>query len=362
MADADVERGGAAVLRPARGHLEGEAPVRAARDERHRVTTPGPGPSPSPGPGSGSGPGPGPGPGPGGATPLDASVDALSDVLELIHLRGGELARVRTRGAEQVRHGAGERVLHLVERGPVELAVTGGERIRLDPGDLALLATGAAHALRATGGVSGAGGAGAGAGAWLSGRFLVEEKEAAPLLAVLPPAIVLRGSAAGLDWLPVGAGLLAAEVADPSAGSQVMVSRILDLLFIRALRAWAESAAPLVPGLLTAALDRPLGPVLRALHRHPERPWSVTELADLAALSRAAFTARFVRLVGEPPARHLARLRLARAADRLATTAEPVGTIGRTVGYASEAAFSRAFTRAYGCSPRAWRTTSGTMS
>jgi transcriptional regulator GlxA family with amidase domain len=133
------------------------------------------------------------------------------------------------------------------------------------------------------------------------------------------------------------------------------VSRILDLLFIQALRAWSALDGPLDPGWLTAALDRPLGPAMRAIHRHPERPWSVEELAELASLSRAAFSARFVRLVGEPPGRHLGRLRLARAADRLATTSEPVGSIGRAVGYASEAAFSRAFTREYGIAPRQWR-------
>jgi AraC-like DNA-binding protein len=277
---------------------------------------------------------------------LDVSVDALSDVLELIHLQGGELTAVRADGGRDVHHRAGERVLHIIERGPVELAVTGGERTRLGQGDLVLLAVGAEHRLGSADG-----------GAWLSGRFLVEEKEAAPLLAVLPPAVVIRGTEAGREWLPLCAQTLAAEIAVPSAGSKVMVSRVLDLLFILALREWSASGGTREAGWLTAALDQSLGPAMRAIHRHPERPWSVEELAGLASLSRAAFCARFVRLVGEPPARYLSGLRLARAADRLATTSDAVGSIGKAVGYASEAAFSRAFARKYGIAPRAWRTT-----
>ena len=280
------------------------------------------------------------------ATPLDASVDALSDVLDLIHLRGDELAVVRAGDGREVWHRTGERILHIVEQGPVELEVAGGERVRLEHDDLALLATGADHRLRAPD-----------VGGWMSGRFLVEENIAAPLLAVLPPVIVIRSSTEGLVWLPLVAGILASEMAEPTAGSRVMVSRLLDLLFIKALRAWSDLDAAPHPGWLTAALDRPLGPALRALHRHPEQPWTVEELAARASLSRAAFAARFVRLVGEPPGRYLARLRLARAADRLSTTSEPVGAIGKAVGFTSEAAFSRAFAREYGAAPRAWRTT-----
>jgi AraC-like DNA-binding protein len=278
------------------------------------------------------------------AAPLDASVDALSDVLDLIHLQGGELTVVRAVDGREVRHRAGERFLHIVERGPVELKVVEVQRKRLETGDLALLATGAAHRLRSPE-----------VGAWMSGRFHANESTAAPLLAVLPPVIVIHGSEAGFDWLPLGASLLAAEIADPSAGSRAMVSRLLDLPFILALRAWSALDTAPDPGWLTAALDRPLGRALTAIHRHPENPWSVEELAALASLSRAAFSARFVRLAGEPPARYLARLRLTRAADRLATTSDPVGSIGKAVGFTSEAAFSRAFAREYGSAPRAWR-------
>lgn len=277
------------------------------------------------------------------ADPL-ARGDALSDVLEMIHLRGGEVRPVREDGRRAVRHAAGSRLLHLVETGDVDLRISGGERVRVGTGDLALLARGRPHALHPSEGA-----------AWLSGSFLVEEKVAAPLLAVLPAVIVIRGGEEGLDWLPLSARLLASEVVEPRAGAQVMVSRILDLLFIQALRAWAARGEMVGPGWLTATLDPQVGRAVRAMHLRPEEPWTVDRLAALAALSRAAFASRFGRLAGESPGRYLQRLRLARAADRLASTREPAGSIGRAVGYASEAAFSRAFAREYGAAPRAWR-------
>lgn len=286
------------------------------------------------------------------AVPLDSSMDALSDVLEMIHLRGDGVARVSAGRGHEERHRSGARMLHVVEAGSVALRHDvpggGGERVVLEAGDLALMARGAAHRLRPAAVVPDTGEA-----TWLSGSFLVEEHVAVPLLEALPPAVVIRGR--GLEWLPLSAHLLGVEISEPTAGSKVMVSRILDLLFIQALRAWAADGGPVGPGWLTAALDRPLGPALRAMHRSPEAPWTVDRLAALCTLSRAAFAARFTRLVGESPGRYLQRLRLARAADLLATTPDSSAAISRAVGYASEAAFSRAFTKEYGTGPRAWR-------
>jgi len=275
---------------------------------------------------------------------LDASADALSDVLEQVRLQGGELSRVVATAGVEVRHPEGVRMLHIVEQGPAELFLPSGERHRLGSGDLVLFATGSAHRLLAPPESS-----------WLSGRFRVDEAMAGSLLAVLPPVVVIPASEVGQDIIPMGAFLLAEEFDSPSAGSMVMVSRILDLLFVRALRVWGARDDAARPGWLTAALDRTLGPALSAMHREPERTWEVEELARLSALSRAAFSARFTRLMGEPPGRYLARLRLAKAAERLAATREPIGLIGSSVGYVSEAAFSRAFAREYGMPPRDWR-------
>jgi AraC-like DNA-binding protein len=273
--------------------------------------------------------------------------DALSDVLHAIHLRGGEVARDSSSDpARRQQYPRGVRMLHMVEHGRVRVELTAGEPVEISAGDLVLLARGDAHTLRA-----------APSAGWLTGEFLVDSLVADPLLSVLPPAVVIRGDGEDSGWLPLSLSLMLAEVTQPGPGSRVMVSRVLDLLFIRALRSWAASGSQPSPGWLTAAMDPVLGPVLIAIHQAPERDWSVDELARLAALSRSAFAARFAALLGRPPGAYVLQQRLDHAAHLLRSTTETVARIAASVGYASEAAFSRAFARAHGDSPRAWRVT-----
>ncbi|WP_326953115.1 AraC family transcriptional regulator [Amycolatopsis sp. NBC_01286] len=280
--------------------------------------------------------------------PAYGEQDALSDVLQAIHLQGGDVRR-HTDVVE--RYPAGTRSLHLVGAGRVRLDVEGEAPVELNHGDMALLARGDAHVVRP-----------APAADWVTGEFLVETVVAAPLLGVLPAAIVIRGDAGTAAWLPLSRDLLLSEVTRPEPGARVMVSRLLDLLFIRSLRTWAASGDAAHPGWLTAAMDPALGPALTAIHRDPGRDWPVDELARLTSLSRSAFAARFAESVGEPPGAYVQRRRLDHAARLLRSTGEPAGRIAARVGYASEAAFSRAFSRAYGSSPRAWRVAAGSGS
>ncbi len=215
----------------------------------------------------------------------------------------------------------------------------------LGPGDAVLIPTGSTHRLASLESAT-----------WMTGRFSVDQAGSAALLGALPAALIIKAADAELRWIPLAGELLAMEMAEPNAGSRVMVSRLLDLVFIPALRAWsAADDTEGDPGWLTAALDRSLGPAMRAIHRHPEQAWSVEELAGLSSMSRAAFAARFTKKVGQPPARYLAQLRLGRAASQLRSSSLPVGVVGRAVGYGSEAAFSRAFAREYGVPPSVWR-------
>jgi AraC-like DNA-binding protein len=87
------------------------------------------------------------------------------------------------------------------------------------------------------------------------------------------------------------------------------------------------------------------------MHASPARPWTVEELARKAGLSRATLTRRFTRLVGEPPLTYLTRWRLEAAGRRLRDTTDPLAAIAESVGYTSESAFSRAFTRHHGIPP-----------
>ena len=190
---------------------------------------------------------------------------------------------------------------------------------------------------------------------WLCGTFTIGDPQASHLLASLPAVIILRGARGpALEGLEVARRMLVFEMQSPSQGSAVMVARILDLIFIQILRAWA-AGTDAEPNWLAGALDPQIGQALSAIHRDPGHDWTVEELARACNLSRSAFAARFVARVGKPPATYLVHVRLDAATDLLRDTSRPVTLIAKNVGYTSEAAFSRAFKNRYGTPPARWR-------
>lgn len=290
--------------------------------------------------------------------------DALSEILRTVRLRGNSVTRWSPAAPFRVTLPAGARVLHIAESDGLTLHIA-DQALPLNAGDMALLARGDAHSIShgdrtdprplSQGDRNIVPGQGDPASPrWLSGVFAVDRTVADPLLSVLPPAIAIRAGTPGHEWLPLSLQLLLAETTEPRPGAGVMISRILDLLFIHALREWSRSADT-APGWLTAAMDPQLGPVLSAVHNDPAHPWSVTELADLARHSRSTFAERFTRLFGQPPAAYVTERRLDRAADLLRSTTTSVSKIGHAVGYTSDSAFSRAFQRRYGEPPLRWR-------
>ncbi|GAA4619089.1 hypothetical protein GCM10023195_86180 [Actinoallomurus liliacearum] len=190
---------------------------------------------------------------------------------------------------------------------------------------------------------------------WLCGTFTIGDPKASHLLGSLPAVIILRGvHGPALEGLEVARRMLVIEMQSPSQGSAVMVARILDLIFIQILRAWA-AGTDAEPNWLPGAFDPQIGLALSAIHRGPGHDWTVEELARACNLSRSAFAARFVARVGMPPAAYLAHVRLDAATDLLHDTSLPVVLIAQRVGYTSEAAFSRAFKNRYGTPPTRWR-------
>lgn len=290
--------------------------------------------------------------------------DLLSELLRSVRLSGERIAAYGPLTAFSVGF-SDVGALHIVDEGEVLLRIDGtpyAERAR--QGDVILVPRGDPHHIGDAGGHADPATQPAPEPApepapsparWLCGTFTIGDPRASHLLASLPPAIVLRGARGpALEGLEVARRMLLIEMESPSQGSAVMVARILDLLFIQILRAWADGAGA-EPNWLAGALDPQIGPALSAIHREPGRDWTVEELARACCLSRSAFAARFVARVGKPPATYLAHVRLDAAADLLRTTSLPVGSIGEHVGYTSEAAFSRAFKHRYGRPPALWR-------
>ncbi|WP_211282686.1 AraC family transcriptional regulator [Amycolatopsis keratiniphila] len=283
--------------------------------------------------------------------------DVLSDVLGTIGLRGNRLSRTTLRRGRTATVPAGPCVLHLVELGTVRIAVPGDDASDLHKGDLVLLPHGHRHTLHAPDDASAVPETGA---RWLTGTLTFDAGLADQLLESLPPLLVLPASSdERRHWHEISHQLLALEITDPRPGGAAMVSRILDLLFIQVLRAWA-AATPDRTGWLVAVMDPGIGRALTAIHRHHDRPWTVGELAALANLSRSTFAERFSALVGEPPGAYLINRRLDHATELLRRGNSPIATIATTVGYTSEAAFSRAFRRRFDTTPQRWR--SGTSS
>ena len=279
--------------------------------------------------------------------------DLLSELLRSVRLSGERIAAYAPPPTSSVSF-ADTGTLHIIEAGELELRVDGDPRVEhVSRGDVILLPRGDPHHVSEAAEDRPA--TAPEPARWLCGTFTIGDPRASHLLASLPAVIILRGAGGpALEGLEVARRMLVFEMRSPSQGSAVMVARILDLIFIQILRAWA-AGSDAEPNWLAGALDPQIGLALSAIHRDPGHDWAVEELARACRLSRSAFAARFVALVGTPPATYLAHVRLDAATGLLRGTSLPVTLIAKKVGYTSEAAFSRAFRHRYGTPPARWR-------
>jgi AraC-like DNA-binding protein len=268
------------------------------------------------------------------ATGTERSSDMLSVLLRAVRLRGEHIFCCAPASPFAISFDHPGGTLHIVSQGEFELQLDGDAGTSCyKRGDVVMLPAGRVHTVRhgrpaspralAPGDVQ-LGTARHGQGThWLSGTFSFHDSPAAQLLHGLPPLIELRGAGdQALVWLEVSAQMLVKETTDPSQGSLEMVSRILDLLFIQVLRAWATGPHA-TPGWLPGAMDPVVGTALAAIHSSPGHPWTIERLAHKSNLSRSAFAERFARRVGQPTAAYVARVRLSNAAELLLDTPEP---------------------------------------
>jgi AraC-like DNA-binding protein len=302
-------------------------------------------------------------------------VDVLTDVLQTVRVQGACYGRVQAGApwAVSVKTGA-EAKFHVVLSGRCALLVEGDEPRWLNEGDIVALPHGHAHALHdepssparpleelmmcrpdRRGLALEVGGAGART-ELVSGRIRFESPTHNPLLSVLPKVMVLPGEATrGVQWLEPTLKFIAWEVASGKPGAHTVVSRLADVLFIQIVRGYLAGLPEDASGWLGALKDQQMGSALSLIHQNPERDWTVLALAEQVGMSRSAFAARFARLVGEPPLHYLTRWRMQKAASLLREGQASLSEIAVQVGYDSEAAFSKAFKRAIGSAPGAYR-------
>lgn len=179
----------------------------------------------------------------------------------------------------------------------------------------------------------------------LGGYFIFDSPDAGLLVSLLPPLVHLRGA----DRLATLTRIVGEEARDDRPGRDLVLSRLVEVLLIEALRALRGKDT--APGLLRGLADARVSAALRHIHSDPARSWTVAELAGEAALSRSAFFDRFTRIVGVPPMEYLLGWRMALAKDLLRRGDTPLCDIAEQVGYSSASTFSTAFSRYVGSAP-----------
>jgi AraC-like DNA-binding protein len=190
----------------------------------------------------------------------------------------------------------------------------------------------------------------------VSGWFRFGQFSAKPLRRLLPDLILIKADQARTLALHSTLQLLASEMSEPAPGAEVMVNRLADILFIQCVRAHIASGSEnCKSGWLRAIFDPRIGAALKAMHERAENAWTVETLAAAAGMSRSAFALRFKELLGETPLDYLTNWRMYKATGLLQEDHKKLFEVAKSVGYESDAAFSKAFKRVLGVAPREYR-------
>jgi AraC-like DNA-binding protein len=295
-------------------------------------------------------------------------VDTLSELLEGVRFRGRLYCRVEAREPWGLSAApSGVATFHGVVRGRAVLRIfPEGRPVELAAGDLVMLGHGAGHAIahaapklleRSLPSPAGAnvihtGGTGRRA-SLVCGAFSTDARDLPPLFSFLPPVLHVP-AARGATAIPVLLELLAAEAAR-GEGADASIARLTEALFVHAIRAWADHEGPASTTWIAAMRDPKIGAALHQIHRRPQDEWTVRALARAVGLSRSAFAARFLAIVGETPVAYLTRWRMYLVSRQLRETERAIAEIATTVGYDSEVSLNKAFKRLMGQPPGAYR-------
>jgi len=193
----------------------------------------------------------------------------------------------------------------------------------------------------------------------VGGWFRFEPLSSRPLTKILPPLIHISASSVHALGLDTTLQSLANETRESAPGSEIVVNRLAEILFIQMIRTFVSSELNSKPGWLGALADTHTGTALHLMHEKVDRHWSVGELAHAVGLSRSAFAHRFRQLVGESPMEYLTNWRMFKASQLLRRSSLKLGQVAQSVGYDSEAAFCHAFKRVLGVTAGEYRTAGG---
>ncbi len=316
-----------------------------------------------------------------------APTDALSDLLDSMHLAGMVLFRaefrepwsVTTPDSCQLARVLPFRTEHII---PFHVVASGGcwvevperEPVWLSEGDAILLPYGDGHRLSGREAAAPVqvgqllpnppwhdilvveyGGSGAGTSV-ICGFLQCDELLFRPILRHLPILLHVSPDAGATDnWLASTIRHTAAEASRLLPGSRSVLPRLTELMFVEILRKHMQGLPADEVGWFAAYNDPVAGAGLKCLHAMPFHDWTVEDLARRVGVSRTVLAERFKHFLDQPPMQYLAHWRLQLAGQNLKSTDLPIKTIADQTGYESEAAFSRAFKRHFGLPPGDWR-------
>lgn len=185
----------------------------------------------------------------------------------------------------------------------------------------------------------------------IGGRFIFTGKHAEMLLGVLPPIVHIQKESdrAAMRWA-IERSML--ELREPQPGSALMAEQLAYMMLVQILRLYLLEGVRTEVGWLFALADKQLSAAMQCMHENPAYRWTLPVLAERAGMSRSIFALKFKQTVGASPMEYLTRWRMLVAADKLIHTSDSIASLALALGYDSESAFSTAFKRVMGCSPR----------
>ncbi|KAF1043868.1 MAG: RCS-specific HTH-type transcriptional activator RclR [Herbaspirillum frisingense] len=307
---------------------------------------------------------------------LPETPDTLTEILLGLRLDGVEYGRyVMSEPWAVAYHPKREAMFHFVAQGHCWIQTQETGWMLLNPGDALLLPRGTPHVLASDPGApivepgvlprqalsdnlylvkseaDAAEGQPAPSHVLFCGKMRFNLDPLHPLLAMMPD-LMRACDLAQRD--PAVLALLEAmerEVAMDRIGACGILARLADVLAASIIRGWVECACSNASGWIAAVRCPQIGRVLAAVHKQPEREWSVAELAEVMGASRSSFIEKFSSTVGETPAKYVARVKMFQAREWIAREGMRVAVVANRLGYDSEASFSRAFKRIIGHPP-----------
>jgi AraC-like DNA-binding protein len=293
------------------------------------------------------------------------AADPLSDVLAALGARSVRRTRLEAAGDWAMTFPARARLKFVaVLRGECWILLPDQQPLRLTAGDTFLIGN-TAYTMTSEPGIVAVDGTARYAGpdgdvvrlggedtVILGGGIAFADEEANFLLDALPPFMRIEANSPSASAVSRTLDLLEAEMGRVRLGGTLITARLAEILLVEAIRAYVAERGDEGSGWIGALADRRIGEALHLMHRDIAYPWTIEAMAKRVGMSRSAFSALFTRRVGRPPLEYLTHWRMTVARQALKQREADVSGVAIQVGYASQSAFSQAFKRIFGYSPR----------